>query len=81
MSNSRWMDKEDMVHIIYIIAYYSHQREWNTFICHNTDGIEDHHTKWNKSDRERQISYDMPYMQNLNKNNVNEFIYKTDSQT
>ena len=70
-----------MVHIIYIIAYYSHQREWNTFICHNTDGIEDHHTKWNKSDRERQISYDMPYMQNLNKNNVNEFIYKTDSQT
>ena len=40
-----------------------------------------------KSDRERQISYDIAYMQNLNvesqKNDTSEFIYKTEinSQT
>ena len=41
----------------------------------------DYHTKWSKSDRERQI-YDITYMWKLNYN-TNEFIYKTegDSQT
>ena len=39
-----------------------------------------------KSDKERQISYDIAYMWNLKKkknNDINEFIYKTetDSQT
>ena len=48
------------------------------------DGPGDYHTKWSKSDRERQISYDIAYMRNLKKkNNTNELIYKTetDSQT
>ena len=38
------------------------------------DGHGDYHTKWSKSDRERQISYDI---------NTNELIYETetDSQT
>ena len=47
------------------------------------DGPGDNHTKWSKSDRERQISYDITYMQNLKKNDTNELIYKTetDSQT
>ena len=31
------------------------------------DGPRDCHTEWNKSDRERQISYDMTYMWNLRK--------------
>ena len=31
------------------------------------DGPGDYHTKWNKSDRERQISYDIAYMQKLKK--------------
>ena len=45
------------------------------------DGPRDYHTKWNKSDRERQISYDITYMWNL-KYDTNEHIYetKTDSQ-
>ena len=30
-------------------------------------GPGDYHTKWSKSDRERQISYDTAYMQNLKK--------------
>ena len=47
------------------------------------DGPGDYHTKWSKSDKERQISYDSAYVQNLKKNDTNELIYKTetDSQT
>ena len=42
---------------------------------------DNYHTKWSKSDRERQI-YDIVYIQSL-KNDTNEFIHKTetDSQT
>ena len=29
------------------------------------DGPKDHHTKWSKSETERQISYDIAYMWNL----------------
>ena len=36
------------------------------------DGLGDDHTKWSKPDRERQISYDITYMQNL-KSDTNEF--------
>ena len=39
------------------------------------DGHRDCHIKWSKSDRKRQISYDVTYMWNL-KNNTNERIYK-----
>ena len=31
------------------------------------DGPGNYHTKWNKSERERQISYDIAYMWNLKK--------------
>ena len=31
------------------------------------DGPRDYHTKWNKPDRERQVSYDTTYMWNLKK--------------
>ena len=42
----------------------------------------DDHSKWSKSERERQILYDITYMWNL-KYATNELIYKTetDSQT
>ena len=78
MSIDRGMDKEDVVHIYNGISL-SHLKEWNNAICSNMDGLEDYHTKWCKSDRERQISYDNAFMQNLK----NELIYKTetDSQT
>ena len=36
------------------------------------DGSRDYHTKRSKSDRERQISYDITYMWNLKKNDTNE---------
>ena len=65
------MDK-DVVHI-YNGILLSHKKEWNNVICSNMDGPRDDHTKWSKSDRERQMSYDITYMWNL-KNNTNESI-------
>ena len=46
------------------------------------DGPRDYHTKRSKSERERQISYDITYMWTL-KYDTNEHIYETetDSQT
>ena len=53
---------------IYTVEYHSViKKEWNNAICSNMDGPRDYHTKWSKSDRERQISYDIIYMRNLKK--------------
>ena len=50
----------------YTMGYYSAiRKEWSNAICSNTDGPRDCHTEWNKWNRERQISYDITYMQNL----------------
>ena len=61
----------------------SHKKEKNNAICSNVTGHRDCHTEWSKSDRERQILYDIVYMQNLKKQWYKELIYKTeaDSQT
>ena len=58
------MDKEDVVHT-YSGILLSHKKEWNNAICSNMDGPRDYHPKWSKSDRERQISYNITYMWNL----------------
>ena len=63
MSSDRWMDKEGVVNI-YKGILLSHKKEWNNAICSNMHGPRDW-TKWSKSDRERQISYDITYMWNL----------------
>ena len=42
------------------------------------DATKDYHIKLNKSERERQISYDITYMWNL-KYGTNEPIYKTET--
>ena len=36
------------------------------------------HTEWSKSDREGEISYDIPYMWNLKRNDTNELIKQPD---
>ena len=74
------MDTEGLVHI-YSGILLSHKKEWNNAICSNMVVTRDYHTKWSKSERERQIPYDIIYMWNL-KYNMNEHIYKTktDSQ-
>ena len=62
---------------IYIMEYYSaikknekknekKKKEWNLAIC-DVDGPRGHCAKWNKSDRERQIHYDLFYMWKLQK--------------
>ena len=66
MSIDRGMDKEDIIHI-YNGILLSHYKELNNAICSNIDGPGDYHTKWGKSDRERQISYDIAYVWNLKK--------------
>ena len=63
---------------LYNCILLSHKKEWNNATCSNMDGPRDYHTKWSKSDRERQISYDITYMWNLKKNDTNELIYKTE---
>ena len=60
----------EYIYYIYVIYTYngillSHKKEWNNVICSNMDGPRDYHTKWSKSDRERQISYNITYMWNL----------------
>ena len=75
MSIDRLMDKEAVVHI-YNGIVLSHKKEWNNAICSNMNGSRDYHTKWSKSDRERQTSYDIAYKWNL-KNDTNELIYET----
>ena len=52
--NNEWMNKlinNEQWTIVQL------SKEWNNAICSNMDGPRDYHTKWNKSDRERQISY------------------------
>ena len=43
------------------------------------DGPRDYHTKWSKSERERQMPYDIIYMWNL-KYDTNEPIYETETE-
>ena len=52
----------------------SHKKEENIAMCSNMDGPRDYHTKWSKSDRERQIY--IAYMWNLKKNDTNKLIYR-----
>ena len=58
----------------------SHKKEWNIAICSNMDGSREYHTKWSKSNRGRQILYDITYMWNL-RNNTNESIYQTETDS
>ena len=44
------------------------------------DGPRDYHTKWSKSDRERQISHDVTYMWNL-KNKMQLTLFTKQKQT
>ena len=43
----------------------SHNKELNFAICNNMDGLGGYYAKWNKSDIETQILYDITYMCNF----------------
>ena len=81
LNTEQGLVEADMIHI-YNRILFCHKKEWNHVICSNMDRPGEHHTKRNKSDRERQILYDITCMWNL-KSNRNQFIYKAeiDSQT
>ena len=65
----------------YTMEYYSAtKKELNNAICNNIDATRDYHTKWSKSERERQIPHDITYMWNL-KYDTNELIYKTETDS
>ena len=72
------MDKGE---VIYIYIHTHLKKEWNNAICSNMDRPGDYHTNWSKSDRERQISYDITYMRNILKTYTNELIYETEIQS
>ena len=57
MSIDRWMDKEDIGHMYNGILLSHKKNEIMPFVCSNMDGPRDYHTKWSKSERERQILY------------------------
>ena len=63
-----WMDKEDAVYINNGILFRL-KKEWNVALLDNTDGSWGHYAKWNKLDRERQITHDLTYTWNLKKSN------------
>ena len=45
----------------------SHNKEQNSAVCRDTDGPWDYCTEWCGSEREKQVWYDIAYMQNLEK--------------
>ena len=63
-STEEWIKK---MWYTYTMEYYSAiKKEQNNVISGNMDAPRDYHTKWSKSDTERQI-YDIAYMWNLNR--------------
>ena len=60
--------------LICTMEYYWLIKKWNNAIFSNLDGSGYYHTKWSKSDRERQMSYDNTFIW---KNDTNEVIYET----
>ena len=52
------------ISVYHTTEYYSAIKKPNNAICGHMDGPRAHHTKWSKSDKERQI-YNITYMWNL----------------
>ena len=71
MSIDRWMDKEDVVYIYNGILLSQKKNEIMPFAA-TWMNSRDCHTEWSKSDREREISYDIAYNWNLKRNDINE---------
>ena len=62
-------------------CYLAIKKEWNNAICSNMDGPRDYHTKWSQTEKDKY--YMIPPICGISKNDTNEPIYKTetDSQT
>ena len=66
---------------IYTLEYYSviKKNEIMSFAV-TLNEPRDCHTEWRQSDR-GEILYDITYLQNLKRNDTNEFIYKTETDS
>ena len=73
------MDKEDVIHI-YNEILPTHKKEQKMPFAATWRDLAIVILNEVKSDRERQISYDIAHMWNLKKNGTNEVIYKAESQ-
>jgi hypothetical protein len=69
-STYKWIKK--MWYIYSIDYFFSHKEELIHVIFRKLDGTGDQHVKWNKPDWERQISYVLANMQNLDLKKENE---------
>ena len=69
------MNKEGVVHT-YNRILLSHKKEWNNTIWGNMDGPRYYHTKWSKTERERQMLHDITYL----KYDTNEPSYETEKK-
>ena len=80
MSIDRELNREDMV-CTYHGILLSDKNEWNNVICNSLGGPKDFHSKWSKSEIERQIPHAITYTWNL-KYDINKLSYEkeTDSQ-
>ena len=72
-----WINK---IWYIYTIEYYSAIKKWNNATLSNMDRPRDCHSEWNKSDR-GEILHGIPYTWNLKRNDSNELIYKTETDS
>ena len=62
------------------MEYYSATKKNKIMpFCSNMDRPRNYHNKWSKSERERQIPYDITYRWNL-KYDTNELIYETETE-
>ena len=64
MSINRGMDKEDVVHV-YNGILLTHKKEQNSAICKDVDRPRDSQSE--VSQKEKQLSYNITYMWNLEK--------------
>ena len=64
-STGEWIKK--MWYICTMDYYSAIKKERNNVTCSNMDGPRHYHTKWSKSDSERQVSYCITNMWNLKK--------------
>ena len=84
-STDEWIKKIQSIYIYIYTHIYNgilliHKKEWSNAIVATLAGSRDYHTKWSQPETEKWISSDITYMWNL-KDDPNELICKTDSQT
>ena len=78
VSTDGWMDKENVNTHTYTLRHdgilVCYKKEWNLAICGNMDEPWAPYVKWNESDRQRLILYDLPYIQTLKRKEKNKLI-------